>query len=301
MRPFQQQKPPAGGLFVQAWWAMEVAMPFPAVLAPREIPAGSVLLDARPGPEAFAAGHLPGALHADLNRCLSLASAPGADPARGGRHPLPAPAQWAAQLGAWGITPATPVVAYDDANGGSGAARLWWMLRAFGHARAAVLEGGLQAGLAEGLAAPGARPGPAPPYPGDRWLWPTVTMEETERLRRDPDWKVLDVRSAPRYRGETEPIDPVAGHIPGALNRPYPDNLDANGMFKSAATLNAEFASLLAERSPSEIVHYCGSGVSACHNLLAMERAGLAGARLYPGSWSEWCANPLHPVARGDA
>ena len=119
-------------------------MPFPAVVSPAALPPGSLLLDARPGSEGFAQGHLAGALPADLNRHLSLATAPGADPARGGRHPLPSPAQWSAQLGAWGITPATPVVAYDDANGGSGAARLWWMLRAFGHERAALLESKMQ-------------------------------------------------------------------------------------------------------------------------------------------------------------
>lgn len=268
-------------------------MTFPVLVRVHEIPPGSVLLDARPGADAFAARHLPGALHADLNRCLSLATAPDADPARGGRHPLPAPAQWAAQLGAWGITPETPVVAYDDANGGNGAARLWWMLRAFGHARAAVLEGGLQAGMAEGLPAPGARPGPAPPYPGDRWLWPTVTMDEVERLRQDPDWKVLDVRSAPRYRGETEPIDPVAGHIPGALNLPFAENMDAQGRFKDPADLRRMYLDFLAGTDPGHLAVHCGSGVTACHTLLALERAGLPGAALYVGSWSEWSRN--HP------
>jgi len=267
-------------------------MPFPALVSIREIPPGSLLLDARPGPEAFAGGHLPGALHAALNRCLSLASAPAADPARGGRHPLPPPAQWAAQLGAWGITPETWVVAYDDANGGNGAARLWWMLRAFGHQRAAVLEGGLQAGLA-GAPAPGARPAPAPPYPGDRWLWPTVTMDQVDRLRQDPAWKVLDVRSRPRYRGETEPIDPVAGHIPGALNLPFAENLDAQGRFKDCGTLRQIYQDFLAGTGPEHLVVHCGSGVTACHTLLALHLAGLAGAALYVGSWSEWCRNPM--------
>jgi thiosulfate/3-mercaptopyruvate sulfurtransferase len=267
-------------------------MPFPAVLSPREVPAGSLLLDARSGAEAFAAGHLPGAVHADLDRCLSAAGAPGADPARGGRHPLPDPAAWAAQLGAWGITPDTAVVAYDDANGGGGAARLWWMLRAIGHERAAILDGGLQAGLAAGLA-PGATPPPAPPHPGRRWLWPTVAMAEVDQLRQDPAWKVLDVRSRPRYRGETEPIDPVAGHIPGALNLPFAENLDAQGRYKSPEELRAIYQAFLASTPPDHLVVHCGSGVTACHTLAALDRAGLHGAALYVGSWSEWCRNPM--------
>jgi len=267
-------------------------MPFPAVLSPQEVPAGSLLLDARSGAGAFAAGHLPGALHADLDRCLSTAADPGADPARGGRHPLPDPARWAAQLGAWGITPDTVVVAYDDGNGGSGAARLWWMLRAIGHGRSAILDGGLQAGLAAGLAA-GAAPPPAPAYPGDRWLWPTATLAEVDRRRQDPAWKVLDVRSGPRYRGEMETIDPVAGHIPGALNLPYAENLDAQGRFKAAAELQSMYQAFLAGTPPDHLVVHCGSGVTACHTLAALDRAGLHGAALYVGSWSEWCRNPM--------
>ena len=267
-------------------------MPFPALVAAKDIPPGSLLLDARPGSAAFAQQHLPGAVHADLDRCLSLASAPGADPARGGRHPLPAPAQWAAQLGQWGITPDTFVVAYDDANGGNGAARLWWMLRAFGHGRAALLDGGIQAAQA-GLPPqdPGPR-APAPPYPGDRWLWPTVTLEEVDRLRLDPAWKVLDVRSRPRYHGETEPIDPVAGHIPGALNLPFAENLDSQGRFKDAETLRRIYQAFLAGTPSDHLVVHCGSGVTACHTLFALDRAGLGGAALYVGSWSEWCRNP---------
>ena len=271
---------------------MPVPAPFPGLVPPSAIPPGSLLLDARPGPAAFAAGHLPGAVHADLNRLLSTASDPGTDPARGGRHPLPSPAQWAAKLGAWGITPETWVVAYDDAGGGNGAARLWWMLRAFGHQRAAVLDGGLGAALEAGPA-PGASLAPAPPYPGDRWLWPTVTLEEVDRMRLDPAWKVLDVRSRPRYRGETEPIDPVAGHIPGALNLPFAENLDASGRFKDPEALRAIYREFLAGTGPDHLVMHCGSGVTACHTLLALELAGLPGAALYVGSWSEWCRNPM--------
>jgi thiosulfate/3-mercaptopyruvate sulfurtransferase len=267
-------------------------MPFPAILPPQDVPAGSLFLDARAGAEAFAGGHLPGAVHADLNRSLSLACAPGADPARGGRHPLPEPAAWAAQLGAWGVTPGLTVVAYDDGNGGSGAARLWWMLRAIGHERSAILDGGLQAGLAAGLG-PGATPPPAPPYPGQRWLWPTTDLAEVDRRRQDPAWKVLDVRARPRYRGETETIDPVAGHIPGALNLPFAENLDPEGRFKSPEALREQYEAFLAGTPPDHLVVHCGSGVTACHTLAALERAGLPGAALYVGSWSEWCRNPV--------
>ena len=278
-------------------------MPFAAVVPPSALPAGSLLLDARPGAPGFVQGHLAGALHADLNRHLSLASAPGADPARGGRHPLPDPAAWGAQLGAWGITPETPVVAYDDANGGNGAARLWWLLRAFGHRRAALLEGGLQAALAAGLeleTGATAPPRPAPPYPapGPSWAWPTVTLEEVDRLRRDPAWKVLDVRSRPRYEGLTEPLDPVAGHIPGALNLPFTENLDAGGRYLDAAALRRLYLAFLAGTPPDHLVVHCGSGVTACSTLLALDLAGLAGASLYVGSWSEWCRNPM-PRATG--
>jgi thiosulfate/3-mercaptopyruvate sulfurtransferase len=175
------------------------------------------------------------------------------------------------------------------------------MLRSLGHEAAAVLDGGFAAWTREG------RPVTTeiPEYRGTsfvaRGVPATIDAPAIAANLATPSFVLLDARARERYRGDVEPLDPVAGHIPGALNRPYPDNLDATGLFKPAATLNAEFASLIAGRSPAEIVHYCGSGVSACHNLLAMEHAGLAGARLYPGSWSEWCADPLHPVAGGDA
>ena len=269
-------------------------MSFPTLVAPGELAPPYVLLDARPGAETFREDHLPGALHADLGRCLSD---PGPDPARGGRHPLPAPETWARQLGAWGITPATRVVAYDDACGGNGAARLWWMLKAFGHEPVSVLDGGLQAARAEGLA-PGENPPPAPPYPEDRWLLPLADLAMVDRLRSDPDWKVLDVRSGPRFRGETEPFDPVAGHIPGAVNLPWQDNLDPDGRMKPAQELRRLYLELLGDTPRGRLVVHCGSGVTACQTLLALEAAGLGGAALYVGSWSEWCRNPL-PVARG--
>jgi len=277
-------------------------MPVPAVLAAEDLTSSCLLLDTRRGVGTFHQGHLSGALHADLDASLSLALAPGADPAHGGRHPLPSPEQWAAQLGAWGITPDTWVVAVDGSGGGDGAARLWWMLRAFGHQRVSILDGGMPAALEAGLtlAYGPARPAPtpAPPYPGDRWLWPTVTMAEVDRLRQDPAWKILDVRSGKRYRGEEEPFDPAAGHIPGALNLPFAENLDAEGRFKSLLALRGLYRDFLGDTPPDHLVVHCGSGVTACHTLAALELAGLGGASLYVGSWSEWCRNPM-PQAQG--
>ena len=250
-----------------------------------------VLLDARAGSGTFAASHLPGAIHADLDRCLCAEPVPGADPARGGRHPLPSPEAFARRLGDWGITPATRVVAWDGASGAAGAARLWWMLRALGHGAVSVLEGDLASLLDQGLPA-GEAPPPAPPYPEDRWLLPLADLARVDRLRRDPDWKVLDARSRPRYLGETEPIDPVAGHIPGALNLPFAENLDPQGRFNDAETLRRMYEAFLAGTPADHLVVHCGSGVTACHTLFALERAGLSGAALFVGSWSEWCRNP---------
>lgn len=250
------------------------------------------LLDTRPGHETFLAGHLQGALHADLNASLSTATEPGFDPARGGRHPLPAPAVWAARLGAWGIGPDTRVVAYDDASGGNGACRLWWMLRAFGHVDVAVLDGGLQAAVAAGASlvlGEGPSIAARPPYPADRWLLPMVDLPTVENFLQDPDRKVLDVRSRERWRGEVEPIDPVPGRIPGTVNLPFSENLGSDGRYKSPTELRAMYTKLLGDLPPSHLAVHCGSGVTACHTLLALERAGLPGASLYPGSYSEWC------------
>ena len=249
-----------------------------------------VLLDARPR-SAFEAGHLPGALHADPESALSAAAEPGHDPARGGRHPLPAPSTWNRQLGMWGITPGLAVVIYDEAQGGNAAARAWWMLRAAGHTDCAVLDGGLQAALAEGSMLTNAitTPTPAPPYPGRGWELPLATMEEVAERANDGGWKLLDVRSAERWRGETEPFDPVAGRIPGARNLPWAENLRPDGRFKSPAELRQMYARLLGETPANRLVVHCGSGVTACHTLLALEAAGMPGAALYVGSWSEWC------------
>jgi thiosulfate/3-mercaptopyruvate sulfurtransferase len=258
----------------------------------RRLDAGEaiVLLDARPDAAAYAQGHLPDAQHADLDTQLSAARAPDVDPARGGRHPLPRIEDWCAQLGAWGITPQTAVVIYDDQCGANAAARAWWMLRAVGHAQVQVLDGGLSAALAAGLNLTEQIPTvtPAASYPARRWQWPLVDIDTVAQRVRDPQWCVLDVRAAPRYRGETEPIDPVAGHIPGAVNLPYAENL-RDGGYAKAAVLRAQYAKLLDGRAPQRLIVHCGSGVTACHTLLALEHAGLHGAALYVGSWSEWC------------
>jgi thiosulfate/3-mercaptopyruvate sulfurtransferase len=249
-----------------------------------------VILDARPAAD-YAAGHLPAALHADLETQLS---AP-ADPAKGGRHPLPPLERWLAQVAAWGITPSTHVVVYDDQRGANAAARAWWMLRAIGHENVEVLDDwrSLEAARGDASAADAAGGRERPPLHTDGWQLPTVDMATVDRLRRDASWKVLDVRSRERFRGETEPIDPVAGHIPGAVNLPYTDNND-----KSPAELRAAYEELLGDVPPERLIVHCGSGVTACHTLLALDRAGLRGAALYVGSWGEWCRNDM-PVGVG--
>jgi thiosulfate/3-mercaptopyruvate sulfurtransferase len=251
------------------------------------------LMDARQPKAVYAAGHLPGALHADLERDLSTATDPDHDPARGGRHPLPPVARFAAQVGAWGIAPDIEVVAYDASGGGNAAARLWWMLRALGHERVAVLDGGLQAALGAGLALTDALPAVdrLPPYPAAHWHLPLTDMDAVEALRRDPGRKLLDVRSANRWRGASEPFDPVAGHIPGSLNLAWNHNLESDGRFKSPGALRAQYEALLGGLPADLLTVHCGSGVTACHTLLALEIAGLPGAALYAGSWSEWCLN----------
>ncbi len=254
-----------------------------------------VIIDARPGSAGYAAGHLERALHADLNAELSAANEEGFDPARGGRHPLPSIERWTERLGAWGVGPETNVVVYDDHDSSNSAARAWWMLRSAGHTRVRVLDGGLGAALSEGLPMTTAITVPVArdPYPADAWHWPTVDMNTVNELRLDPKWKVIDVRSEPRFRGETEPIDPIAGHIPGAMNAPFGKNLEHGGRFKSAKALREYYGRLLNGTPPERVVVHCGSGVTACHTLLAMNAAGLEGASLYVGSWSEWCRNEL--------
>jgi len=255
------------------------------------------LADAAAGERSWAQGHLPGAQYAHLERDLSgpkLAPGPGFS----GRHPLPSRATFAATAGRWGIGPQQNVVAMDR-QGGPYAARLWWMLRWLGHSRVWVLDGGIDAWLASGgtLTAAPPRVAPLPPYPSRQRSMPTVSADALRRsLGRV---RLVDARAAERFRGDVEPLDSVAGHIPGAINRPFKDNLAADGRFKTPAQLTQEFSQALGRSAATEVVHQCGSGVTACHNLLAMEVAAMAGAQLYPGSWSEWSADPARPVARG--
>lgn len=253
---------------------------------------------ARPdaGEQAWQAGHIPGArfLHLDRDLAAPLTG-------KNGRHPLPAPAVFEQTLRRHGVNGTSQVIAYDAA-GGMFAARLWWMLRWLGHDAVAVLDGGWTDWLAgnrpESDARPVSRPGnfTARPRAGA-----ALDCAGVLSGLDDPHLCILDARAEDRYRGENETLDPVGGHIPGARNRFFRHNLDARGHFKPAADLRHEFSALLDGRAPAEIVHQCGSGVTACHNLLAMEVAGLSGSRLFPGSWSEWCADPARPVARGPA
>jgi thiosulfate/3-mercaptopyruvate sulfurtransferase len=240
----------------------------------------------------YADAHVPGALFAHLDHDLSGPHHRGA-----GRHPLPDASAFSATLSRWGWQPDRCVVACDAANGALAAARLWWLLRFAGH-RAAVLDGGIDAWRAAGLPLESgvveAEATEASVAFDPRRI---VTADEIAHARNDPRMLLLDARAAPRYRGETEPLDTAAGHVPGARNRPFGDNLQADGRFKPAPELAREYAALLGQHEPDEVVHMCGSGVTACHNLLAMEHAGLAGSRLFAPSWSGWIEDPAHPIA----
>jgi thiosulfate/3-mercaptopyruvate sulfurtransferase len=253
-----------------------------------------VWLDCRVDEKLYSAGHIPGARHAQLERDLS---APAPDPARGGRHPLPALSTFATRLGEWGITPSSHVVAYDDQNGANAAARAWWLLKAVGHERVQVVEGGLPALIAAGFALATEVPAAATlaAYPVSQLQRPCADIDEVERARLAADRRVIDVRAGFRYRGEREPIDPIAGHIPGAKNVELTENLRPDGTFKSAEELRSLYLAALGGVSPERTIVHCGSGVTACHTLLALDRAGLVGAKLYVGSWSEWCRNPERP------
>jgi thiosulfate/3-mercaptopyruvate sulfurtransferase len=251
--------------------------------------------DTGKGEREYAAGHLPGAIYAHLDRDLSDALQTGR-----GRHPLPRAADFTATLSRWGLTRDTLVIAYDD-NNSAHAARLWWMLRLLGHENVRVLDGGIRAWLALGLPVETTVAAVEPTAYDARYDEGAIaTTPEVDAHREDDGWLLLDARAAPRFRGEVEPIDPVAGHVPGARNRPFADNLEADGRFKSPAALRDAFAPLLGEREPQRVLLMCGSGVTACHNLLALEHAGWSGARVYAGSWSEWINDPKRPVARGD-
>ncbi len=256
------------------------------------------LMNPAAGAEQHRQAHLPGARHADLDQHLSVHD--GAERSSGGRHPLPTREAFAAWLASQGLDAGQQVVVYDR-QGANYCGRLWWMLKWCGHEAVAVLDGGWQAWQAAGAAVESGS-APAPRRAGSFALQPALAATtDTRTLARrlgSPHQVLIDARGAPRFRGEVEPLDPVAGHIPGALNRPFGDNLGPDGRFKPADQLRAEFLGLLAGRDPASVTHHCGSGVSAIPNLLAMELAGLGRTTLYPGSWSEWCNTPGVPCAR---
>lgn len=253
------------------------------------------LTDPEAGRRAYVAGHIPGARYAHLEEDLSSPVGPGT-----GRHPLPNPAVLASKLGAWGVDATRQVVVYDDSFGAI-AARLWWLLRWLGHEAVALLDGSFPKWQREGRPVTSEPPRAAPVRFAPRLrdeLW--VDSQFVARAVQDSTYLVLDARAEERFRGEVEPFDPVAGHVPGAINRPYEDNLDLSGEFLSEEALREDYTALLAGVPPERVIAMCGSGVTACHNLLAMEHAGLKGARLYAGSWSEWITDPRRPVAKGE-
>jgi thiosulfate/3-mercaptopyruvate sulfurtransferase len=247
------------------------------------------------GESEYAKAHVQGALFVHVDRELSAPKT-----GTNGRHPLPTPEAAAAVFSRLGIDATKQVVAYDQGNG-MYAARLWWMLHWLGHDAVAVLDGGFARWTSEGRATTTDVPEARPASFGIRRVTPTVSAAGVRASIHRETLLLIDGRAPERFRGEVEPFGPVAGHIPGARNRPFAQNLETDGTFKHPAFLRAEFSALLDDASHANVVHYCGSGISACHNILAMEIAGLSGTRLYPGSWSEWSSDPGRPVARGDA
>jgi thiosulfate/3-mercaptopyruvate sulfurtransferase len=252
------------------------------------------LADTEAGERAYKDSHIPGAVYAHLDRDLS-----GPKTGRNGRHPLPDPGALADTLGGFGIDSTSQVVVYDDESG-MFASRLWWMLRWVGHDAVAVLDGGFKKWIAErretrsGLESREPREFIARPRPDM-----VATLPDVRALLGRREWRLLDARAPERFSGETESLDRVAGHIPGATNRHFKGNLGRDGLFKSVGDLRKELHEAIGGISPGQVVCYCGSGVTACHNLLALEHAGMSGARLYPGSWSEWASDPARPVETG--
>ena len=252
-----------------------------------------VLIDATNGKNArenHTQKHLLGARFVDLDSQLADIKA---DVSQGGRHPLPTLAQFSETLGKLGISPQSHVVVYDDKSGVNAAARFWWMLLAIGHSNVQVLDGGIQAAERAGfpVRAGAEQPKECPPYPIKAWQLLQADMAEVEQVAQDPDYLVIDVRDHDRYLGLVEPIDLIAGHIPGAINIPFSENLDGNGLFKSPTELKAKYQEAFGERPADHLIVHCGSGVTACHTLLAVAQAGLEIPKLYVGSWSEWSRN----------
>ncbi|HNB54394.1 MAG TPA: sulfurtransferase [Anaerolineales bacterium] len=256
------------------------------------------------GRHAYEQGHLPGALYADLNKdlCGPILSRPGGF-TETGRHPLPDVQTFVATLNRWGVTNQTQVIAYDDKGGGLSAARLWWMLRWVGHDAVAVLDGGWQGWVGNGY--PVSVEPPLAPNPDRKpfkaQMRPQLLADADEVLKAREDFSpllVFDSRAPERYRGETEPIDPVAGRVPWALNAPYTQTQTPNGFFRLQKELKAHFESLLGNTEAKNTIFYCGSGVTAAANLLALKYAGLGDGKLYSGSWSNWITDPTRPIGK---
>jgi len=256
---------------------------------------GTGARDVGKGQRDYREGHIPGAVYASLDTDLSDLSRK----AEGlGRHPLPLEAAFSEVLSRWGWRDGAQIVCYDASSGSLAAARLWWLLRLAGIRDVAVLDGGIQAWLDAGLPMEAGEV-TRTPRPVSLYFDANRYIIDHASLRENAQRLLIDARATPRYRGEVEPIDPVGGHVPGARSRPFSDNLRDDGRFKPADVLRREFEALLGSRQPEDVVHMCGSGVTACHNLLAMEHAGLNGSRLYAPSWSGWVSDAGRPVAKG--
>jgi thiosulfate/3-mercaptopyruvate sulfurtransferase len=252
-----------------------------------------VIVDIRNGKQAkedYLKKHLAGALYVDLNTQLSDIKEEVSD---GGRHPLPSLVQFSETLGALGITENSHVIIYDDKNGANAAARLWWMLRAIGHEAVRVLDGGFQEAERKNLPMSSSEEiaKKKTKYEISEWMLPLADIEEIEKVSKDQNCLIIDVREADRYNGLTEPIDLIAGHIPGAINVPFTSNLNENGLFKSPSELKAKYQAIIEDRTSDKVFFHCGSGVTACHSILAMVYAGIDFPKLYVGSWSEWSRN----------
>ncbi|MBF4491579.1 sulfurtransferase [Flavobacterium sp. JLP] len=252
-----------------------------------------IIIDARAGinaEENYNKEHLKGARYIDLNRDLATVEN---NPAKGGRHPLPSFEKFSEVLSRVGISPENHVIIYDDKNGSNAAARFWWMLRAIGHEKVQVLNGGLQQAIKAGFATSDAVEtfAKAEKYPISEWKFALADINEVEKARKNDKNIVLDVRDKNRFDGLTEPLDLIAGHIPGAINVPFSENLNEEGFYKSATALASKYSEILGKVNPENVIVHCGSGVTACHTLLAMDYAGIAIPKLYVGSWSEWSRN----------
>lgn len=250
-----------------------------------------LIFDVSNGPDAksnYAKEHIEGAIFVDLNTQLADIKS---DLSKGGRHPLPEIESFAKTLTELGISKDSHVIIYDDKNGSNAAARFWWMLKAVGHEKVQVLNGGLQEARKQGFPLSSKEESirkVTEPYRADRWSWPTAAMDEVEAAARDKNYMVVDVRDKDRYNGITEPIDLIAGHIPGAINIPFTENLDELGMFLSPGELKDKYQTKFGNINPENLIIHCGSGVTACHTILALAHAGMEPPKLYVGSWSEW-------------